>query len=193
MNEIEIVLQLKEDSNEAFDEIYARYSKRLYVYCLQYVKSKEDTEEIVQDTFTKVWTNRHSIAHAESIGAFIFKIAKNQIINKYRQRVNSFSFEEYVNYYNEEKYSVCDTTNIIEYDDFRKVLKKALTTLTRTQQKVIKCCKLDNLSIRETAKTLKLQEQTVKNALSSGLKTLRGVLKGEVLYLLFILLNNLKI
>lgn len=191
MDEIELVRQLKADSTKAFDEIYALYARRLYAYCLQYVKSREDAEEIVQDVFTKVWINRHSIVHAESIGAFIFKIAKNQLINKYRQRINSFVFEEYVNYYNEEKYSVCDTSHVIEYDDFRKSLDKALKNLTSTQQKVIVSCKLNQLSVKEVAQKLHLQEQTVKNALSAGLKILRETLKTGISLLLLFLLKDL--
>ena len=79
MNEEELVYQLKQESQDAFNRIYNMYSARLYAYCMQYVKSREDTEEIVQDVFIKLWINRHSIIHGELLSAFIFKIAKNQI------------------------------------------------------------------------------------------------------------------
>ena len=98
MNEEELVYQLKQESQDAFNRIYNMYSARLYAYCMQYVKSREDTEEIVQDVFIKLWINRHSIIHGELLSAFIFKIAKNQIINRYKSRINSYVFEEYVNY-----------------------------------------------------------------------------------------------
>ena len=49
MNEEELVYQLKQESQDAFNRIYNMYSARLYAYCMQYVKSREDTEEIVQD------------------------------------------------------------------------------------------------------------------------------------------------
>ena len=51
MNEEELVYQLKQESQDAFNRIYNMYSARLYAYCMQYVKSREDTEEIVQDVF----------------------------------------------------------------------------------------------------------------------------------------------
>lgn len=192
MDETILVQQLKKNSLKAFDKIYTLYSVRLYAYSMQYVKSKEDAEEIVQDVFTKLWLNRHSIVHDESIGAFIFKIAKNQIINRYKQRINSFEFEEYVNYYNAEKYAACDTCNLIEYDDFCRSLNKAMKKLTATQQKVIQCCKLEQLSVKETAATLQLNEQTIKNALSTGLKALRELLKNTDTFItLLIMLNYL--
>ena len=188
MNEEELVYQLKQESQDAFNRIYNMYSARLYAYCMQYVKSREDTEEIVQDVFIKLWINRHSIIHGEHLSAFIFKIAKNQIINRYKSRINSYVFEEYVNYYNEEQCSVSDTSAIVEYDDFCKSLKKAMKNLSSTQREVIECVKLNQMSVKETAVKLRLKEQTVKNALSAGLKVLKEILeKSLVLILSFVL------
>lgn len=188
MNEEELVYQLKQESQDAFNRIYNMYSARLYVYCMQYVKSREDTEEIVQDVFIKLWINRHSIIHGELLSAFFFKIAKNQIINRYKSRINSYVFEEYVNYYNEEQCSVSDTSAIVEYDDFCKSLKKAMKNLSSTQREVIECVKLNQMSVKETAVKLRLKEQTVKNALSAGLKVLKEILKKSlVLILSFVL------
>ena len=188
MNEEELVYQLKRESQEAFNKIYDMYSSRLYAYCMQYVKSREDSEEIVQDVFIKLWVNKQSIVHGELLSAFIFKIAKNQIINRYKSRVNSYVFEEYVNYCNEGKYSVSDTSSVVEYDDFCRSLKKAMKSLSATQREVIECVKLEQLSIKETADKLKLKEQTVKNALSAGLKLLKDLLKKSlVLIILFML------
>lgn len=187
MDEIELVYQLQQDSQKAFNRIYDLYSVRLYVYCMQYVKSREDSEEIVQDVFIKLWTNRHSIVHAELLSNFIFKIAKNQIINRYRSRLNSFVFEEYVNYYNEIACSVNDASDIVEYDDFCRSLKKAMKSLPSTQREVIENMRFNQLSVRETAQSLNLKEQTVKNALSAGLKNLKEILKRSmILIFLFI-------
>ena len=192
MNEEELVYQLKQESQDAFNRIYNMYSARLYAYCMQYVKSREDTEEIVQDVFIKLWINRHSIIHGEHLSAFIFKIAKNQIINRYKSRINSYVFEEYVNYYNEEQCSVSDTSAIVEYDDFCKSLKKAMKNLSSTQREVIECVKLNQMSVKETAVKLRLKEQTVKNALSAGLKVLKEILKKSLVLILSFVLKLLK-
>ena len=39
MNEEELVYQLKQESQDAFNRIYNMYSARLYAYCMQYVKT----------------------------------------------------------------------------------------------------------------------------------------------------------
>lgn len=42
---------LRRGSKQAFDQIYSMYVRRLVGFCLQMTKSREDAEEIVQDTF----------------------------------------------------------------------------------------------------------------------------------------------
>lgn len=51
MTETELIHALKASSRRAFDEIYRLYAGRLYAFCLQYCKVREDAEEIVEDVF----------------------------------------------------------------------------------------------------------------------------------------------
>ena len=53
--EEDLILDIKNGSKKAFDAIYNMYFKRLYAYCIQYTKSKEKAEEIVQDVFVRLW------------------------------------------------------------------------------------------------------------------------------------------
>jgi RNA polymerase sigma-70 factor (ECF subfamily) len=187
LNEKEWIKLLKQGSQKAFDSLYQMYSKRLYAYCYQYTKSREETEEIVQDVFLKLWLNRSSIRQEDTINYLLFTIAKNQLINGYKSRLNSFAFEEYVDYCDREDLSVNNTAYQVEYDDFCRLLDKAMKHLNNTQQKVFDYCKLRQLSSKETAKRLSLQEQTVKNQLSIAIKILREELaKIITLILLFI-------
>ncbi|GHT71068.1 DNA-directed RNA polymerase sigma-70 factor [Bacteroidia bacterium] len=187
MNEKELITLLKQGSQRAFDSLYQMYSKRLYAYCYQYTKSREKTEEIVQDVFMKLWTNKSSIHQEDTIKHLLFTIAKNQLINAYKSNVNSFVFENYVDYCNKEELSVNDTGHIVEYEDFCKALQKVMTHLSDTQQKVFDYCKLRQLSNKETARRLSLQEQTVKNQLSIALKILREELS-KIITLIFLLI-----
>ena len=65
---------------------------------------------------------------------------------------------------------------------------KANAYPAHTQREVIECVKLNQMSVKETAVKLRLKEQTVKNALSAGLKVLKEILKKSlVLILSFVL------
>lgn len=64
--ETELILQLRKGSMKAFDEIYELYARRLFAFCLKYTKSKENAEEIMEDTFVWLWNNRSTLEETES-------------------------------------------------------------------------------------------------------------------------------
>lgn len=177
INEAKLIKQLINGSEDAFDKIYHIYSGRLFGYCMSYTKSKDDAKDIVQDVFIKLWSSRATIKSDVSLGAYIFTIAKNRLINIYRHRLNSPIYEEYVNYCNSIDLCTDNTTHLIEYDDFVTQMNKALQKLSKTQQAVFQCCKMEQLSGKDVAEKLHLSEQTVKNQLSIAIKTLRISLK----------------
>lgn len=185
--ESQYIKDLKNGSRKAFNALYEIYSSRLYGYCYQWTKSHEDAEEIVQDVFVKLWIHRDSIENEETILYFVFKIAKNQLINMYRSNVNSAIYEEYLQYSNTSSLSIDDTAYAVEYDDFCKLLNKIKETLPETQQKVYEYSKLRHFSNQEIADALGLSEQTVKNQLSLALKVFRENLNGYNLMLLVVI------
>ncbi|MDR2969850.1 MAG: RNA polymerase sigma-70 factor, partial [Tannerellaceae bacterium] len=71
-----LILELKEGSKDAFDRIYQIYVRRLYAYCFQFTKSHEDSEEIVQDVFVKLWLNRENIKSTNTLSYLLFIMAK---------------------------------------------------------------------------------------------------------------------
>lgn len=164
---------LKNGSYDAFNIVYDMYSSRLYGYCYRYTKSHEDTQDIVQEVFTALWRYRESIRDENTILYFLFQIAKNRLINRFRSQVNSPVFEEYVTYCNELKLSVTNTSEPIEFDDFRRRIVQIKNTLPPTQRKVYEYSREQELSNKEIADLMGLSEQTVKNQLSLALKVFR--------------------
>lgn len=182
-NEAFLILQLKQGSHKAFDKIYQMYAKRLYAYSLQFTKYPEESEEIVQDVFVKLWMNREKIRQENTLRSLLFIMAKYHIINAFRSRVNQPVYEEYINY--REEMSDNNICRHLEYQEFVAKFKKAIQTLPVTQQKVIILSRMKQFSNKEIAEKLALSEQTVKNALSVGLKKLKKELgKAHFLYML---------
>lgn len=169
----ELIKQLAVGSEYAMESIYDIYSGRLYGFCFRYAKSKEVAEEVVQDVFIKLWNMRSTITSDAPLGALLFVMAKNHLINIYRSTLRSPIYEEYVDYCNRIDISESSTDKKIEYDDFCKELSKCVSKLNKTQQLVFNCCKIEQLSGKETAAKLGLSEQTVKNQLSIAVKALK--------------------
>jgi RNA polymerase sigma-70 factor, Bacteroides expansion family 1 len=171
LNERVLISELKRGSQKALDSIYKMYAKRLYAFCLQYTKSKENAEEIVEDVFVWIWVNRCDIHQEETLRSLLFIRAKHYLINAYRSHINSPVYEDYVNY--QDELITDDIQQHMEYEDFIHQLRNALTKLPHTQQQIIELSKIQQVSNKDIAMQLSLSEQTVKNQLSLGLKNLR--------------------
>jgi len=84
-DEKNILLELIEGSEYAFEEIYRSYSPRLFGRLLKLVKIEAQAEEILQDVFLKIWINRRSIDPEKSFRSFLFKIAENKVYDFFRK------------------------------------------------------------------------------------------------------------
>lgn len=181
-SESELIIQLKKGSEDAFGALYEMYARRLYAFCLEYCHSREDTEEIVQDAFIWLWKNKENLRKETSIKSILFIRAKHFLINAWRARLNSPMFEDYLDYVNQIQ---DESGNQLEYDEFKTKVLSIIDQLPRTQAKVVKMSKLEGFRNKEIAQKLRLSEQTVKNALSVGLKFLKEKLGAFELLVLF--------
>ena len=83
-----LVALYAQGKNEAFDELLNRYKNNLYSYIYTIVQNREVTEDIFQDTFTKVIITLKSGRYQESgcFAGFLFRVAHNIIIDFFRQQ-----------------------------------------------------------------------------------------------------------
>ncbi|MCD7931898.1 MAG: RNA polymerase sigma-70 factor [Tannerellaceae bacterium] len=182
-----LIRSLKEGSYQAFDKIYQLYAKRLYAYSIQFTKSPEESEEIVQDVFVRLWTNRATIRQEDTLRSLLFIMAKHCLINAFRTKINQPVYEEYILYKNE--LSIEDALYQLEYEEFVKRFNNVLATLPETQQKVITMSKMEQLTHKEIAEKLSLSEQIVKNQLSIGLKSLKEKLGVLWIFAMLLFIN----
>lgn len=183
-----LIQDLKKSSRKAFNEIYAMYAKRLYAYCLQYSKSVEDAEDIVQDVFVHLWKIRKEIRQEETLKSLLFIMSKNRLINAYHVRISSPIYEDFMNC--RHLVSSSDPTDKLEYKEFIFQIKSIIKELPVTQRRVLELSLLHQLGNKEIAKELLLSEQTVKNQLSIGLKKIREFIKRTLIIIILLLSVN---
>ena len=114
MHETEIhrntIEKLKRGSYEAFDTLYDMYADSLYGFALLHTKSSVQAEDIVQETFLKLWNMRTSLSVEGSFKSMLFTIAKNHVIDVFRQQINRPDFEDYIRFCEDEH--LLDNTSV---------------------------------------------------------------------------------
>ena len=187
-DEARIISQLKEGSPRALEEVMAMYTKPLYAFCMQYTHCAEDAEEIVADAFIQLWRMRQTLRQEETLRALLYITVRHRLINAYRRRLGSPTFDDYVAA--KDAMRPDDSSQLLEYDEFVRRMNQAVDSLSKAQQKVFLMSRMQGLSIKEIAVELGLSEQTVKNRISMALKTLRTALREYAPLLLLFMVNT---
>lgn len=76
-----LLKQIAAGDEHAFRVLYDHWQPKLSSFIFGITKSKEITDEIVQDAFLKIWMSRETLAEINNFKAYLFLICKNQSIN----------------------------------------------------------------------------------------------------------------
>lgn len=167
------IKELRNGSYKAFNVLYEMYADRLYSFAFAHTKSRELSNDIVQETFLKLWLKRETISVEGSFQSFLFTITYNKLIDTFRSQINKIEFEDYIVYLDNNKLSESKTDQQLMYDDFLNALKVCKSSLTNRQLEIFELSREKGKSIEQIANGLNISEQTVKNQLTSALKILR--------------------
>lgn len=171
MTETELIDRLQEDDSKAFNRLYRMYASELMSFCMKYMRDVQDSEEIVEDTFVALWSNRHTIKNAGTVRPWLYTTARNRITDRFRARLSSPVYTDYVEM--QEPHVNETGQSEMEYAEFERRVINLIDGLPPTQRHVIRLSKLENLSNSEISEKLGLSQQTVRNTLSMGLKKMR--------------------
>ena len=164
--------QLKEGSYTAFNKLYEEYFDLLYGFVFSLTHSHQTTTEVVQETFIKVWLNKHKIDPNQSFKAWLYRIARNTLLDEVKKQFHTPLFEDYLVHAANEKLATPEEETL-DFDDFRQTLHQVKEKLPAQQAKVFELCKEQGLSATEVAQQLDISEQAVYNHLSLAMKTIR--------------------
>ncbi|RKR84060.1 RNA polymerase sigma-70 factor (ECF subfamily) [Mucilaginibacter gracilis] len=170
--EKELLIALKAGDESAFKAVFDLYFKRMFAFCYKMLKNREQAEEVVNDTFLSVWTNRHKLNIEFPIAPYLYTINRRLTLNALRQIATS---QKAINelWLTIEKISN-DTEESILLNDLQRFTDEALQILSPQQQIVFKMSRYEHLNYDEIAEKLNLSRNTVKNHLIAALKTLRN-------------------
>jgi RNA polymerase sigma-70 factor (ECF subfamily) len=165
---------LKEDDMTAFEEIYHRYWPRLYSMGYKRMKIREATEELVQDIFSSLWINRHTVI-IQSLPSYLLASMKYKVINYMRHEVVKKNYIDHEMAWSDTLDN--STEERVLLYDLQGALEKEINKLPAACQTIFKLSRQHNLSMKQVASKLGLSEKTVENQLGKAFKVLRANLK----------------
>jgi len=161
-NDIDLVQQLKSDKSKevAFKELLKLYKERLYWHIRHIVKSHDDTDDVLQNTFIKIYRNIHAFKGESKLFSWMYRIATNEAIthlnkNAKRQNLTSEAIQQHA-------IERLRADVYFEGDDIQLKLQKAIAKLPEKQQLVFNMKYFQNLKYKDMSEILNTSEGALK-------------------------------
>lgn len=177
MNENELqglIGKMKTGDRESFNQIFRRYYTPLTRFCVRFVADADQSAEIVQDLFVKLWTNREKLDFTSSFESYMLRSVRNAaitFINKERAHAET----------NERIYTddsdANDPSETLQSNNLEASYREVLASMPEKRREVFLASRYDGLKYSEIAEKLGLSQKTVEAHMSAAIKQLREGLK----------------
>ncbi|MFZ9027979.1 MAG: RNA polymerase sigma factor [Crocinitomicaceae bacterium] len=175
----EVIESFVQGEKKGFDIIYGAYSSGMYSICLRYTRCADDANDVLQETFIKIYENRAKFDTSKEIGPWIktitIRTALNYIKTNYKWTLtdDDYTFDT----------AQVDSAqeNMNEANDLKRKLKLALEQLPDGYRTVFTLYTIDNLTHKEIAEYLGISEGTSKSQYSKAKKMIKQLLTTEKL------------
>src|SRR5258708_571288 len=171
-NQINCWLQ---DDEKEFEQVFHYYYPRLFRYAFRYLKDEFWAEELSMDVLARIWEKKSAITHAETFENYLFKAARNHLVNRWQRKIDGLLSLETL------PVEVADIKSKDASSQYDPILSKELETVYHnsvselpTQRRLIFLLhRNEHLSYKEIAQKLKISPKTVENHIGAALKQLR--------------------
>jgi RNA polymerase sigma-70 factor (ECF subfamily) len=171
LSDKELAILLTKNEELAFREFYFRYKDKLWHYAFSFLKSEEESDDVVQEIFIRLWELRSFINPELSISSLLYTMTKNHILNYFRQMDVEAQLKKALAL----KLPVeTDTTEAdIIFAEYQKILTDAIELLSPQRKRVFNMSRIENKSHKEIAARLGISVSTVQDHISESLRFIK--------------------
>jgi RNA polymerase sigma-70 factor (ECF subfamily) len=173
-NDYELLLRLKNGDRQAFSQIYSKYLDSLYKYIYLFTKSNEQTSEVIQEVFIRIWEKRGTLTNIESFKSYLFRSAKNKLIDVVRQNQVRHRILSELKRKNDD-YLLMEEDEIA-YREYYRIVQQAIEKLPPKRKQILRLNIEHGLSQGEIAQQLHISKSVVQKQLYKALDFVRRYL-----------------
>ena len=165
-----LLRKLAQGNREAFDALYMQYAAKAEEFAYRMLKNRSEAEDITHDIFLKIWQQRHALPDIDKFGAYLFRMARNAVYDKFDSR------------HVREKYAASGIRPVdfelpdIDNRDLLMLIDLAVERMPEQRRRIFRMSREEGLSNDEIARHLEISKRTVENQISRALSELRKLL-----------------
>jgi len=170
----ELLNHLKADDLSAFNALYEKYRKALFIYALRYVKDEQVCYELVHDAFIYLWQKRSSAIKDQNINSYLYTFIRSRSLNYLRDQQHKkvtdlLTVADLAEHPNYELNKETDTSTL---------LNEALSCIpSAATRRVFELRFIHEMSYKDIAHSTSININTVYVHINAAIKILRKKLK----------------
>jgi len=161
--------------NFAFKQIIKKYQERLYWHIRKIVISHEDSDDILQNTFIKVWRGLDQFREDSKLYTWLYRIATNESLTFLKQKKK----RQYIPFVDVEHQlmNVLESDEYFSGDQIQLKLQKAILTLPEKQRLVFNMKYFDEMKYEDMSRVLDTSVGALKASFHHAVKKIEKYLK----------------
>jgi RNA polymerase sigma-70 factor (family 1) len=163
--------QICQGDEKALSTLYGLYARRLLHFARLITRSQESSEEVVEDVFVKLWTQRQKIMEIENLAVYLYVAVKNTALNTISQKARQLihaSFDDLGVEINLSSWS--DPYNLLVTSELLQRMQQVVNALPPRCRMIFKLVREDGLRHREVAEVLNISIHTVDAQMAIAIK-----------------------
>ena len=178
-NEKDLIANLKseKDREKAFQILVKTYQQRLYWHIRKIVMNHDDTDDILQNVFIKVWKNVDGFREDSSLFTWLFRIATNESLSHLqKQRRHALVPMNEVNDYLAES---LESDVYFDGDDIQRRFQLAILKLPNKQRIIFNMKYFDEMKYEEMSQVLNTSVGALKASYHFAVKKIEEIIKED--------------
>ncbi|TDP02235.1 RNA polymerase sigma factor [Flavobacterium sp. 245] len=172
LNQDKILIdRLRSGDESALTELYNTFWQALFMSAYNVIKDKELCEDIIQDIFLNIWTNREKLEIHISLKGYMYASARYQVFNHLRKNKDKVKVELFDDL--EKRFQHTTPETELMHEELVQQLNLIIETLPEKCQAVYKLSREEQLSHKEIGERLNISTKTVENHITKALHTIR--------------------
>ncbi|HNS73189.1 MAG TPA: sigma-70 family RNA polymerase sigma factor [bacterium] len=181
LSDEELIQRFQEGDLYAFDLIVHRYKDALFNFTYRYLGNSQEAEDVVQETFLRIFRNRFAYRQIAKFSTWIYTIAGNLAKTELRKRKRRRQVYTSDMGFDDKEFEIVDTKADTEREVdsmlTEKLIQAAIDKLPERFRKVILLVDVQELSYEEVSKIMRVPLGTVKSRVNRARLKLQGMLQ----------------
>jgi RNA polymerase sigma factor (sigma-70 family) len=178
-DEIVLIEQLKnaQTKEKAFRELISLYKERLYWHIRKIVISHDDTDDVLQNTFIKIYKNIGKFNQESKLYSWMYRIATNEALTFINKRAKERNLD--ISEMQGQLASNLSSDVYFSVDEIHQIIKKPMDNLPKKQRLVFNMKYFDEIKYDEMSEILETSVGALKASYFHAVKKIENYIKNK--------------